>query len=132
MKKGYHVNIEKRTIENTDFRHVLYTGSHLQLVLMTLAPGEEIGQEVHEENDQFFRFESGFGTVVINDTEYAVADGDAVIIPAGAQHNVVNSGTEPLTMYTIYGPSHHKDGIIRQTREEAVSQEADFDGVTTE
>lgn len=132
MKKGYKENIEKKTIENENFRHVLYTGQHMQLVLMTLQVGEEIGSEVHKDNDQFFRFEKGLGSVVINDTTYDVGDGDVVIVPAGSEHNVMNTGHEPLRLYTIYAPTHHKDGIIRATRQQAIDQEADFDGVTTE
>lgn len=132
MKKGYHAPIEELTTENTDFRRVLYTGEHMQLVLMSLLPGEEIGLEVHEENDQFFRFESGFGTVIIGETQYSVVDGDAVIIPAGTPHNVINTGVDALTMYTIYAPAHHKDGIVRATKAEAMAHEEDFDGVTTE
>ncbi len=132
MKKGYKENIEKNTIENKNFRHVLYTGAHMQLVLMSLEVGEEIGMEVHTDNDQFFRFEQGLGTVIINDTTYHVGDGDVVIVPAGAEHNVMNTGHEPLKLYTIYAPAHHKDGIVRATKQEAMDQEADFDGVTTE
>lgn len=133
MKKGYKDNIENSTRENTDFRRVLYTGDRLQLVLMSLKPGEEIGLEVHEENDQFFRFEAGRGKVIIDTTEYEVGDGDAVIVPRGAEHNVVNvSDKEDLKLYTLYAPPHHADGIIRATREEAVQNEAEFDGVTTE
>jgi mannose-6-phosphate isomerase-like protein (cupin superfamily) len=133
MKKGYKENIEKLTIENNNFRKVLYTGEHLQLVLMSLKPGEEIGLEIHSENDQFFRFEAGQGKVLINETEYIVGDGDAVIVPSGAKHNVINiSETEDLKMYTIYTPAHHKDGIVRLTKQEAESNEAEFDGVTTE
>ncbi len=131
--KGFHANIEKDTIENENFRKVLYTGKHSQLVLMSLKPGEEIGLEIHSENDQFFRFEQGLGKVVINDTEYAVKDGSAIIVPAGAEHNVVNiSDTEDLRLYTIYTPPHHKDGIVRVTKEEAEANEEDFDGLTTE
>jgi len=131
--KGYHDNIEKLTLDNNDFRHVLYTGKHSQLVLMALKPNEEIGMEVHGENDQFFRFESGEGKVVIDGNEYAVGDGDAVVVPMGAEHNVMNtSTTEPLKLYTIYSPAHHKDGVVRATRQEAVDNEAEFDGVTTE
>lgn len=131
--KGYKAAIEKLTVENTDFRHVLYTGKHAQLVLMSLKPNEEIGMETHTENDQFFRFESGSGKVIIDETEYLVEDGDAVIVPAGARHNVINlSATDPLKLYTIYSPSHHKDGIVRKTREEAMQNEEDFDGTTTE
>lgn len=132
MKKGFYTHIEKDTLENTAFRKVLYSGEHMQLVLMSLLPGEEIGMEVHEENDQFFRFESGEGKVVINGNEYSVRDGDSVIVPAHSQHNVINTGSSDLKMYTLYAPAHHKDGIIRQTKEEAVQQEASFDGVTSE
>lgn len=131
--KGFKDNIEKMTLENDNFRKVLYSGLHSQLVLMSLKPSEEIGMEVHEENDQFFRFESGQGKVVIDGNEYDVKDGDAVIVPAGAQHNVVNvSDTESLKLYTIYSPAHHKDGIVRTTKEEAIANEAEFDGQTTE
>jgi len=133
MKKGYKENIETLTIENNNFRKVLYTGEHMQLVLMSLKTGEEIGLETHTENDQFFRFEKGQGKVLINETEYIVGDGDTVIVPSGAEHNVINiSETEDLKMYTIYTPAHHKDGIVRATKQEAESNEAEFDGVTTE
>lgn len=133
MKKGYKENIEELTKANTEFRRVLYTGEKSQLVLMSLLPGEDIGSEVHPDNDQFFRFESGTGKVVINDTEYDVKDGDAVVVPRGAQHNVINTGSDTaLKMYTIYSPAHHKDGIIRTTKAEAAAHEAEFDGVTTE
>ena len=132
MKKGYFGPIEDLTKNNTDFRHVLYTGAHCQLVLMRLLPGEEIGAEVHEENDQFFRFEAGNGKVIINDTEYAVKDGDAIIVPSGAHHNVINTGTNDLKLYTIYSPAHHKDGVVRATKQEAELDGPEFDGVTTE
>ena len=133
MKKGYKDNIEKLTVENSNFRKVLYTGEHMQLVLMSLKPGEDIGLETHEENDQFFRIDAGKGKIVIDETEYEVGDGDAVIVPAGTNHNVINiSDSEYLKFYTIYGPSHHKDGIVRETKEDAESNEEDFDGVTTE
>ncbi len=132
MKKGYKNNIEKLTEENNSFRKVLYTGEQSQLVLMSLLPGEDIGSEVHPDNDQFFRFEDGVGKVVINDTEYEVSDGDAVVVPKGATHNVINTGEERLRFYTIYSPAHHKDGIERVTKQEAMDNEADFDGVTTE
>ncbi len=131
MKKGYKINIEDETVANLNFRRVLYTGEHSQLVLMTLQPGEEIGLEVHEDTDQFFRFESGKGKVIINETEYEVADGDAVIVPSGAQHNVMNvSETETLNMYTMYSPAHHKDQTVHATKADEVEEE--FDGVTTE
>ena len=131
--RGYNDNIEKLTVDNSNFRQVLYTGKHTQLVLMSLAPGEEIGQEVHAENDQFFRFEAGQGKVVIDDNQYDVADGSAVIVPAGASHNVINtSDSESLKLYTLYSPSHHKDGIVRATKAEAEANDEEFDGVTTE
>jgi mannose-6-phosphate isomerase-like protein (cupin superfamily) len=131
MKKGYKDNIEKLTTENSNFRKVLYSGEHCQLVLMSLLPNEEIGMEVHPDNDQFFRFEKGSGKVIINETEYEVVDGDAVIVPTGANHNVI-AGPDGLKLYTIYSPAHHKDGIVRATRQEAEENGADFDGVTTE
>jgi mannose-6-phosphate isomerase-like protein (cupin superfamily) len=131
--KGHVSNIEKLTLENDKFRHVLYTGKNCQLVLMSLKPNEDIGMEVHNENDQFFRFESGEGKVIIDGNEYKVVDGSAVIVPMGAEHNVLNtSSSEALKMYTIYSPPHHKDGIVRATKEEAVKNEAEFDGGTTE
>ena len=133
MAKGFVSNIEKDTIENENFRKVLYTGKHCQLVLMTLKPSEEIGMETHTDNDQFFRFEKGQGKVFIDGNEYDVADGFAVIVPAGAQHNVVNvSTTDELKLYTIYSPAHHKDGIVMPTKAEAEASTEEFDGVTTE
>ncbi|MFZ1243421.1 MAG: cupin domain-containing protein [Candidatus Saccharimonas sp.] len=131
--KGFHGNIEQLTEENNNFRHVLYTAAHCQLVVMALPPLGEIGLEVHPDNDQFFRFEAGNGKVIIDDNEYAVGDGDGIIVPAGAEHNVINtSPDQALKLYTIYSPAHHKDGIVRATREEAEANDADFDGVTTE
>lgn len=131
--KGFYGNIEKDTLENGNFRKVLYTGKNSQLVLMCLKPKEEIGMEVHNENDQFFRFEKGIGKVLIDGNEYDVMDGAAIVVPAGAQHNVINtSETEELKLYTIYSPAHHKDGIVRATKEEAEENEEDFDGQTTE
>lgn len=131
--KGYNTNIEKDTIANTNFRKVLYTGKHSQLVLMSLKPGEEIGMEVHKDNDQFFRFEKGEGKCIIDGNEYTLADGSVIVVPAGAEHNVINTSmTEDLKLYTIYSPAHHKDGIVRVTKEEAEKNEAEFDGVTTE
>lgn len=133
IMKGFCQNIEHDTKENGNFRKVVYTGKHSQLVLMSLKPGEEIGSEVHPENDQFFRFDAGQGKVVIDGNEYQVSDGFAVVVPAGAEHNVINtSESEDLKLYTIYSPAHHKDGIVRATRQEAMENEADFDGVTTE
>jgi len=133
MKKGYKNNIEKLTLENDNFRKVLYTAPHSQLVLMALLPGEEIGMEIHQDNDQFFRFEKGEGRVSVDGNEYIVGNGDVVIVPAGAEHNVVNfSETEPLKLYTIYSPAHHKDGVVRATRAEAEADSPEFDRVTTE
>jgi mannose-6-phosphate isomerase-like protein (cupin superfamily) len=131
--KGYNDNIEKLTLENDNFRKVLYTGKYSQLVLMSIKPMEEIGMEVHEDTDQFFRFEGGKGKVTIDDNVYEVLDGDAIIVPAGANHNVENvSPDEDLRLYTIYSPAHHKEGTIRKTKEEAESNDEDFDGQTTE
>jgi mannose-6-phosphate isomerase-like protein (cupin superfamily) len=131
--KGFVSNIEKDTLENENFRKVLYTGKHSQLVLMNLAPNEEIGMEVHADNDQFFRFEKGQGKCIIDGNEYNVTDGSAVVVPAGAQHNIINvSATDNLKLYTIYSPAHHKDGIIRATKTEATANEAEFDGMVTE
>jgi mannose-6-phosphate isomerase-like protein (cupin superfamily) len=131
--KGFKINIEKDTIDNENFRKVLYTAKHCQLVLMSLLPKEEIGMEVHTENDQFFRFEKGNGKVIIDGNEYEVADGDAVIVPSGSQHNVINlSETESLKLYTIYSPAHHQDGVVRLTKTEAEANGPEFDGKTTE
>ncbi|MFH0829367.1 MAG: cupin domain-containing protein [Candidatus Kerfeldbacteria bacterium] len=131
--KGFNTNIEKDTIANTNFRKVLYTGTHSQLVLMSLKPSEEIGMEVHTDNDQFFRFEKGQGKCIIDGNEYALSDGSVIVVPAGAEHNVINtSDTEDLKLYTIYSPAHHKDGIVRKTKEEATADGPEFDGVTTE
>ena len=131
--KGFKSNIEKDTLKNKNFRKVLYTSAHSQLVLMTLKPKEEIGAEVHKENDQFIRFEGGRGRVEIDTNKYSVKDGDAVVIPAGAKHNVINvSATEELKLYTIYSPPHHKDQIIRKTKAEAEANDQEFDGKTTE
>jgi len=131
--KGYKDNIEKLTLENENFREVLYTGKYSQLVLMSLRPKEEIGMEIHLENDQFFRFEKGEGKVVIDGNEYFVVDGDAVVVPAGAKHNVMNvSESGDLKLYTIYSPAHHKDGVVRPTKEAAIADGPEFDGITTE
>ena len=132
MKRGYCDNIEKRTLENDDFRRVLYTGGHLQLVLMTLQPGEEIGEEVHPDRDQFFRFEEGNGVVDIDGVENHVEEDFAVIVPAGACHNVRNTGSSPLRLYTIYGPPEHVDRLVEASREEALATHEEWDGVTTE
>jgi mannose-6-phosphate isomerase-like protein (cupin superfamily) len=131
--KGFHSNIEKDTLENENFRKVLYTSKHSQLVLMSLAPNEDIGMEVHEDNDQFFRIEKGQGKCIIDGNEYKLEDGSAVVVPAGSEHNVVNtSATERLSLYTIYSPAHHKDGVLHATKAKAEADDEDFDGKTTE
>ena len=131
--KGFNIHIEKETLSNQNFRKVLYTSKHSQLVLMSLQPKEEIGMEVHPDNDQFFRFEQGQGKCVIDGNEYNVTDGSAIVVPAGAQHNIINmSETEALKLYTIYSPAHHQDKIVRVTKQEAEANEAEFDGKTTE
>lgn len=131
--KGFHLNLEAETLANIDFRRVLYTAKHGQLVLMCLQPNEDIGLETHTENDQFFRFESGQGKVVIDGNEYAVTDGSGVIVPSGSEHNIINTSTDqPLKLYTLYMPAHHKDGIVRATKAEATADAPEFDGVTTE
>ena len=129
--KGYYDNIEQLTIQNTDFRRVLYTGHHTQLVLMSLKPGEEIGAEVHPDIDQFFRFEAGSGQLVIDGNIYEVKDGDAGIIPAGANHNVINTGAVDLKLYTLYSPPEHI-GTVRATKADAQAQPEEFDGKTSE
>lgn len=132
--KGYCENIERRTVENEDFRRVLYTGRNLQLVLMTLPPGCDIGEEVHPDRDQFFRIEEGKGVVDIDGAENPVEDDFAVVVPAGARHNVRNTGSEPLRLYTIYAPPEHKDGTVQSTKEEAEERHhaEEWDGKTTE
>lgn len=131
--KGYFGKIEELTLSNIFFRQVLHTSKNFQLVLMNLKPKEEIGFEVHDENDQFFRFEKGIGQVIIDDTTYDVTDGDVVIIPKSARHNVINTSvTEDLKMYTLYSPPHHKDKTVHKTKEEALSSKEEFDGVTSE
>jgi len=128
--KGFVDDIEKLTEENTDFRRVLYTGRHLQLVLMALKPGEEIGEEVHQDRDQFFRVEEGEGAVLIDGNRHTIRDGDAIVVPARARHNVVNTGREALKLYTLYGPPEHRDGVVQ--RRKADVTEEHFDGKTTE
>lgn len=130
--KGFIGNIEERTAANRDFRRVIYTGSHVQLVLMTLPPGKDVGEEVHEDNDQFFRVEQGKGEVVIDGKKTKIESGTAIVVPAGARHNITNSGAEPLTMYTLYGPPHHADGTVHHTKEDAARSTEHFAGVTSE
>lgn len=130
--RGFVANIEKLTEENELFRRVLYTGHNLQLVLMALRPGEEIGEEVHDDRDQFFRVEAGQGELVIDGKTHAVKADDAMIVPAGARHNVRNTGNEALKLYTVYGPPEHVDGTVHRTKAEAEAAHEHFDGKATE
>ena len=132
--KGYVDNIERATVANEDFRRVLYTGKNMQLVLMTLPPACDIGEEVHEDRDQFFRIEEGEGEIHIDGVANRVADDFAVIVPAGARHNVINTGDRPLKLYTLYAPPEHRDGVVHRTKEQAERDHAGdhWDGETTE
>ncbi len=133
MAKGFVGNIETLTGQNTNFRKVIYTAQHSQLVVMSLKPKEEIGTEVHPDNDQFLRIESGQGKAIIDGNEYEFSAGFAIIVPAGAKHNIINtSEVEELKIYTLYSPAHHKDGTIHETKEIAITSEEEFDGKTTE
>ena len=128
--KGFVDDIDRLTVENKDFRRVLYTGKHLQLVLMALRPGEEIGEEVHDDHDQFFRIEKGEGEVWIDGQRTKIKADDAIIVPAGARHNVINTGSEPLKLYTLYAPPEHRDGVVHPRKADATDEH--FDGATTE
>lgn len=130
--KGYLADIEQLTEENTDFRKVLYTGQHLQLVLMSLSAGQDIGTETHATHDQFFRIEEGKGAIVIDGVRRECKPGDGIIVPAGAVHNLKNTGDEPLRLYTIYGPPNHRDALVQATKAEAEASDEVFDGGTTE
>lgn len=131
--KGYAIPIETETRKNSDFRRVLYTAEHSQLVLMSVKPGDELGEEVHKLSDQFFRFEEGEGKVIIDGVEHIVKDGYGVIVPSGAKHNVINtSKTSCLKLYTIYSPPHHKDGTVHRTKAGALASKEHFDGKTSE
>lgn len=121
---GYTINIETETLENPHFRRVLFTTPLSQLVLMTLQPGEEIGAETHDDHDQFFRIEAGQGKAIVGEDTYALEDGVVVIVPAGAHHNVINTGKEPLRLYTLYMPPEHPDGVVHKTKAEADAYEA--------
>ena len=129
--KGFVTNIEKDTVDNSNFRKVLYTGKNSQLVLMSLKPKEDIGDEIHDV-DQFFRIDAGSGKVVINGTEHKISNGSAIVIPAGAKHNVINDGTEDLKIYSIYSPPHHADKTIHKTKQDALNDKEHFTGKTTE
>jgi mannose-6-phosphate isomerase-like protein (cupin superfamily) len=131
--KGYSTSIEEETRKNSDFRRVLYTGKYSQLVLMNLKPMEEIGMETHPNIDQFFRFEEGEGKAIIDGVEHKIKDGDAVIVPAGAKHNVVNtSKNSELKLYTIYSPPEHQDKVVRHTKADAEASPEEYDGKPTE
>ena len=130
--KGFIGNIEDRTEKNRDFRRVLYTGPHIQLVLMSLQPGEDIGEEVHRDTDQFFRVEEGKGTVWIDGKKTEIESEFAVVVPAGARHNIRNTGEKPLKLYTLYAPPHHADGTVQATKAEAMASKEHFAGQTTE
>lgn len=130
--KGFVADIEELTEKNSDFRRVLYTGKNLQLVLMSIQPGGEIGEEVHEDRDQFFRVEKGKGEVWIDGNRSKIESDDAIIVPAGARHNVVNTGDKPLRLYTLYAPPEHRDGTVHPTKADADAAEEHFDGKTTE
>jgi len=123
---GFIKNIEKLSLSNDNFRHVIYPGQHTQLVVMSLQPNEEIGSETHQTTDQFLRIEKGKGKVVIDNVESSIEDGDAIIIPAGSEHNVINiSPTEKLKLYTLYSPPHHKDQTVHKTKSDALKDESD-------
>ena len=130
--KGYVTNIEDDTLKNRDFRRVLYTGKNSQLVLMSLGPKEEIGEETHT-LDQFIRVEAGSGVAILDNVKHEISDGTAVVIPAGTKHNIVNnSNAEELKLYTLYSPPEHRDGTIHKTKADALAHEEHFDGKTTE
>ena len=130
--RGFVDDIEKLTEDNTDFRRVLYTAKNMQLVLMALQPGDEIGEEVHDDGDQFFRVEEGQGEVSIDGVVSTVTAHMAVIVPAGARHNVINTGDKPLKLYTLYSPPEHMDGVVHPTKRDADADHEHFDGKTSE
>lgn len=129
--KGYIANIEKDTLTNTDFRRVLYTAKNSQLVLMSIAAGEDIGEEVHD-LDQFIRIEAGKGKAILDDVEHDIEDGSAIVVPAGTKHNIISTGDEPLKLYTVYSPPEHKDGEVHVTKADGLLHEKHFNGKTTE
>jgi mannose-6-phosphate isomerase-like protein (cupin superfamily) len=130
--KGYVINIEKAAIENNYFRKVLYTAKNMQLVLMSLKPGEDIGEEIHH-LDQFIRIEAGEGKAILNGTAYTIKDGFSIVVPAGTRHNLINtSSNKPLKIYTLYSPPNHLDGTIHKTKADAKEHEEHFEGITTE
>jgi mannose-6-phosphate isomerase-like protein (cupin superfamily) len=130
--KGFVGDIEQLTEENSNFRRVMYTGKQLQLVLMALRPGEDIGEEVHRDRDQFFRIEKGRGEVWIDGHKTAIKSDFGIVVPAGARHNIRNTGDKPMRLYTLYGPPEHADGTIQATKNEAMASKEHFAGHTTE
>jgi mannose-6-phosphate isomerase-like protein (cupin superfamily) len=130
--KGFVGDIEDQAESNSDFRRVVYTGKNLQLVLMSLKPGEDIGEEVHTDRDQFFRIEKGKGEVLIDGKRSKIKDDDAVLVPAGARHNIINTGDKPMRLYTLYGPPEHRDGTVHATKVDAQKMKEHFDGKVSE
>ena len=130
--KGFVQDIEELTEGNADFRRVLYTGKHVQLVLMFLKAGEDIGEEVHPDRDQFFRIEEGEGEVLIDGRKTTIEENFGIVVPAGARHNIRNTGDKPLKLYTLYGPPEHADGTVHETKADAEASEEHFAGQTTE
>ena len=130
--KGFVANIEELTTENVDFRHVLYTGKNVQLVLMSLKPGQDIGQETHKTHDQFFRIEKGKGEISIDGVTHKLKSGAGIVVPAGATHNLINTGDKPMKIYTIYGPPNHVDQLVQGSKSVALASSEHFDGRSTE
>lgn len=130
--RGHIVDLEQETKTNNDFRRVIYTAEHSQLVLMSLQPGEEIGLETHSDNDQFIRLDAGEGRVMLDDAEYPIKEGYGIVIPAGAKHNLVNTGQGIMKLYTLYSPPHHEDGVLHSDKSHAEADSEEFDGKTSE
>jgi len=130
--KGFVGDIANQSEGNSDFRRVVYTGKNLQLVLMSLKPGEDIGEEIHTDRDQFFRIEKGKGEVLIDGKRSKIKDDDAVLVPAGARHNIINTGDKPMRLYTLYGPPEHRDGTVHATKVDAQKMKEHFDGKISE
>jgi mannose-6-phosphate isomerase-like protein (cupin superfamily) len=129
--KGFVTNIEKESLENSNFRKVLYTDKNSQLVVMSLLPNEDIGEEVHDV-DQFLRIEKGNGEAILNDISHDISDGSVIVVPAGVKHNIINNGEVEMKIYTLYTPPHHRDGVIHETKQQAEADSEHFDGQTTE
>ena len=129
--KGYIANIEKLSLENENFREVLYTDKNSQLVIMAIPAEEEIGEEIHDV-DQFLRIEKGTGTAILNDISHKISDGSVIVVPAGVKHNIIHKGSGPMKLYTLYTPPHHRDGVVHKTKTEAIFDNEHFDGKTSE